>query len=211
MKPLKPESVIMSKIRISILLLTNAIFLPTLCMLNTRPQLKPWKHQPLIEQSTPFTISHRKQIEQHLDLAPQLNPNIGIVRGATPDELENKCDYYALKKATGFTNPGHFYDRVEIIADCFSQTKKPTPNDIAVYTEDVSSLSPLHFAVVKSVKFPKKKSFLTKEKPAPIIVLESKWGSHTYILEHGPFDVPTCYGTACGFFTLNDEYKNKRA
>ena len=195
----------MPKVHIFIVSLISIISLPSYCMIAPRHQLKPWAYSPTKEK---YTSTTRHLLDAYAHQAPQLNSNIQIIREATPDELENRCDYFAFKQATGFTKPGSFHERVEIIADCFHQTKKPMPNDIVVFTKNTDSLDPLHFAVVKSVTYPKKNSSFSK-KPKPELILESKWGEYPHIYQHKPFDVPTCYGTCYGVFTLNDEYKSQ--
>jgi hypothetical protein len=75
----------------------------------------------------------------------------------------------------------------------FKQTKKPKPNDLALYVSNPIKFNIKHFAIVVGGTS-----------------LMSKWGTNPYILEHQPFHVPKAYGNYVYFFTLTKKYKKNR-
>ena len=123
-----------------------------------------------------------------------------IVKVATKQEQEGVCYDYALKQTTGYFDPRiKCYGR-NVLPDpekFFEQTLHPQKNDLVIYTTSESIRATPHFAI-----------FINKN------TFESKWGTHTEIMQHKPFDVPDYYGNAISFWTLKEEWKkpeNKQA
>lgn len=174
------------------------------------PELKqPLSHSLYMQQETHIINSRREMLEKYDGkIAPSIHPDIKFVAYAQNDELTKRCDYFALKKATGFTKHQDFYNSIDLIQSFFHQTKKPQPGDIVLYTISDKDLRVTHVAVVQAVIKSKTKLFGTK-KPQQTLLFQSKWGENPEIFEHPPFAVPGCYGKACAFFRLNNE-RNKK-
>jgi hypothetical protein len=158
--------------------------------------LSRWKHEPLLQPNNSAITKMRNQLSHTI-----IKTNSNISRHKeTPDEREQKCFYFAIKKITGFNQPLNFWSGIDFISSInienyFDQITTPKVNDLVVYTKDKNNLSITHFAVVKMIT-------------GNNIILHSKWGSIDSIIEHGPFDIPMIYGKTISFFTLKNKYKN---
>lgn len=162
--------------------------------------LEQWTHTPHI-QAQNATITRMRELldDDSVSLTERikLNSHIRIMDSLTVDEKEYKCGYYAIKKATGCTEPFSFVsgspDNTTFnIHEFFTQTATPKKNDVVVYTTNRNDLAIKHFAI-----------FIDN------CTVESKWGSHTKKIVHRLFDAPIGYGNAAGFFTLKPEYKTE--
>jgi hypothetical protein len=122
----------------------------------------------------------------------QTNPHISIIDDVEQQEdNENyRCFQHAVAKTTGFKDFLDFNKGNNFITQFFEQTNIPEKNDLVVYTTSEKDRSIQHFGIV-----------------IDDIIIESKWGNHSLILQHRLFDVPYQYGVAAAFFTLKKEYK----
>lgn len=156
-------------------------------------------YEPFILPTDPETIAMRRALDKNPAGAAQtINPNIKIVRYATPDEQSRRCLYFALKTTTGFTGSCPPQLGPIVLQKYWYQTDDVNPGDIAVYLKNSTSIFPKHYAAVKEV---------IKSKNKTQYILLSKWGTDHPIMEHAPSDAPKSYGKAIVFFTPRYIYK----